>query len=234
VDLCLFLDIDGTLLDFAESPDGISADKELHELLHEARIATSGATALVSGRSLAQIDRIFAPEVWPAAGLHGLERRDASGRVHRQPLAPGRVESALRAFERIARHHPSIDIEDKGLTIALHYRRAPELEASLVDEVQQVADELGGGYHLQRGSCVLEIRPVGATKADAIDAFLSELPFTGRRPVYAGDDLTDVGAFEAVERAGGLSMAVGGRVHAMLNFPTVMHFRRYLSGLVRS
>jgi len=104
----------------------------------------------------------------------------------------------------------------------------------VVQEVQHVADELGGGYHVQRGSCVLEIRPVGATKGDAIDAFLAETPFAGRRPAYAGDDLTDLGAFEAVERAGGLSMAVGGRVHAMLNFPTVMHFRRYLSGLVQS
>jgi trehalose 6-phosphate phosphatase len=199
------------------------ADKELHDLLQSAKIATSGATALVSGRSLAQIDRIFAPELWPAAGLHGLERRDASGRVHRQPLSPGQFDVALRVFERIANHYPGIDIEDKGLTIALHYRRAPELEASLVNEVQHVADELGGGYHVQRGSCVLEIRPVGATKGDAIDAFLAEAPFAGRRPVYAGDDLTDLGAFRGRRARGRLSMAVGGHVHAMLNFPTVMH-----------
>jgi trehalose 6-phosphate phosphatase len=231
--VCLFLDVDGTLLEFADSPEHVTADAELRTLLRHAALATDGAAAFVSGRSLAQIDHMFAPLLWPAAGLHGLERRDAHGRLHHTPMTPGRVDLALREFERLAAGHVGVEVENKGLAIALHYRRAPELEATLAAEVEQVACDLGGGYHVQPGSCVFEIKPVGATKADAVDAFLAEAPFAGRRPLYAGDDLTDLDAFAAVERAGGLSMAVGGRVQAMVNFPTVAHFRRYLGELVK-
>jgi trehalose 6-phosphate phosphatase len=231
-ELCLFLDVDGTLLEFLDAPEQVVADDELQTLLHGAGRATSGATALISGRSIAQIDRMFAPGEWPAAGLHGLERRDAQGRLHRFRLDHSLVANARSALERIACRHPHVHVEDKGIAIALHFRRSPELHSTLAAEVQAIADELGANYHVQPGSCVLEIKPVGATKADAMDAFLAEPPFAGRRPVFAGDDLTDLGAFETVERAGGLSIAVGGRVHAMLNFPTVLHFRRFLAGLV--
>ena len=176
---------------------------------------------------------MFAPLQWPAAGLHGLERRDARGRLHHTAVTPARVDLALREFERLAAGHVGVEVENKGLAIALHFRRAPELQETLAAEVEQVAYDLGGGYHVQPGSCVYEIKPIGATKADAVDAFLAESPFAGRRPLYAGDDLTDLDAFAAVERAGGLSIAVGGRVHAMLNLPTVAHFRRYLADLVK-
>jgi trehalose 6-phosphate phosphatase len=230
--VCLLLDIDGTLLDFADSPRQVAVDAELAELLDRAAGATSGAVALVSGRSLAQIDELFAPRRWPAAGLHGLERRDAAGAVHRACLDASQIERARRQFEQLAWRHPQVEVEDKGLAVALHYRRAPELGAELTQEVQDVVDSLGGNYRVQPGSCVLEITPRGASKADAVEAFLDEPPFSGLEPLYAGDDLTDLAAFEAVERVGGLTIAVGDRVRAKLNFPTVMHFRRFLAGLV--
>ena len=230
--LCLFLDIDGTLLDFVDSPRLVAVDAELVDLLNRAAGATLGALALVSGRSLAQIDDLFAPTRWPAAGLHGLERRDAAGLVHRAPIDASQIDRARRQFEQLAWRHPQVEVEDKGLTVALHFRREPALGAELAVEVQDVVDSLGGNYRVQPGSCVLEITPRGASKADAVEAFLDERPFSGLQPLYAGDDLTDLAAFEAVERLGGLSIAVGDRVRAKLNFPTVMHFRRYLAGLV--
>ena len=229
---CLFLDIDGTLVDFADSPRHVAVDGELIELLDRAAVATSGAVALVSGRSLAQIDGLVAPKRWPAAGLHGLERRDAAGSVHRACLDASQIERARRQFEQLAWRHPQVEVEDKGLAVALHYRRAPELGPELAQEVQDIVDSIGGNYRVQPGSCVLEITPRGASKADAVESFLDEPPFSGLQPLYAGDDLTDLAAFEAVERFGGLTIAVGDRVRAKLNFPTVMHFRRYLAGLV--
>ena len=230
--LCLFLDIDGTLLDFVDSPRLVAVDAELVDLLNRAAGATLGALALVSGRSLAQIDDLFAPTRWPAAGLHGLERRDAAGLVHRASIDASQIDRARRQFEQLAWRHPQVEVEDKGLTVALHFRREPALGAELAVEVQDIVDSLGGNYRVQPGSCVLEITPRGASKADAVEAFLDERPFSGLQPLYAGDDLTDLAAFEAVERLGGLSIAVGDRVRAKLNFPTVMHFRRYLAGLV--
>ena len=229
---CLFLDIDGTLLDFVDSPRLVAVDAELVDLLDRAAGATLGALALVSGRSLAQIDELFAPTRWPAAGLHGLERRDAAGLVHRASIDASQIDRARRQFEQLAWRHAEVEVEDKGLTVALHYRRAPALGVELASEVQDIVDSLGGNYRVQPGSCVLEITPRGASKADAVEAFLDERPFSGLQPLYAGDDLTDLAAFEAVERLGGLSIAVGDRVRAKLNFPTVMHFRRYLAGLV--
>ena len=230
--LCLFLDIDGTLLDFVDSPRLVAVDAELVDLLNRAAGATLGALALVSGRSLTQIDDLFAPTRWPAAGLHGLERRDAAGLVHRASIDASQIDRARRQFEQLAWRHPQVEVEDKGLTVALHFRREPALGAELAVEVQDIVDSLGGNYRVQPGSCVLEITPRGASKADAVEAFLDERPFSGLQPLYAGDDLTDLAAFEAVERLGGLSIAVGDRVRAKLNFPTVMHFRRYLAGLV--
>jgi len=230
--LCLFLDIDGTLLDFVDSPRLLAVDAELVDLLNRAAGATLGALALVSGRSLAQIDDLFAPTRWPAAGLHGLERRDAAGLVHRASIDASQIDRARLQFEQLAWRHPQVEVEDKGLTVALHFRREPALGAELAIEVQDIVDSLGGNYRVQPGSCVLEITPRGASKADAVEAFLDERPFSGLQPLYAGDDLTDLAAFEAVERLGGLSIAVGDRVRAKLNFPTVMHFRRYLAGLV--
>ena len=230
--LSLFLDIDGTLLDFVDSPRLVAVDAELVDLLNRAAGATLGALALVSGRSLAQIDDLFAPTRWPAAGLHGLERRDAAGLVHRASIDASQIDRARRQFEQLAWRHPQVEVEDKGLAVALHFRREPALGAELAVEVQDIVDSLGGNYRVQPGSCVLEITPRGASKADAVEAFLDERPFSGLQPLYAGDDLTDLAAFEAVERLGGLSIAVGDRVRAKLNFPTVMHFRRYLAGLV--
>jgi trehalose 6-phosphate phosphatase len=216
---CLFLDVDGTLVEFGPSPDAVSVGSYVSHLLQRSALACAGAVALISGRSLAQIDALFAPRRWPAAGLHGVERRDARGQLHVHPT--GAVPVALRTgLERLAATHPGLLLEDKGRAVALHYRQAGELRAVLEREVEDLLERHGDdAFQLQPGDYVLELKPAGITKAHAIAAFLAEAPFAGRTPVFAGDDLTDLHGFEAVERLGGISIAVGPRVAAMVRVP---------------
>jgi trehalose 6-phosphate phosphatase len=214
---CLFLDVDGTLIEFGPAPHAVSVDSYVMQVLHRAALACDGAVALISGRSLAQLDALFTPRRFPAAGLHGVERRDARGQLHVHP--GGVVPIALRAgLERLAGTHPGLLLEDKGRAVALHFRQAAELRSALEREVQALLERHGSDeFHLQPGDYVLELKPAGITKAHAIEAFLAEAPFAGRTPVFAGDDLTDLHGFEAVERRGGISIAVGPRVSAMMD-----------------
>jgi trehalose 6-phosphate phosphatase len=227
----LFLDVDGTLLDFEARPDAVRADAQLRTLLERASRAVGGALALVSGRSLAQLDALFAPRHWPAAGLHGLERRDAEGGVHPGHAGP-LPATVLDALQRIAARHPGLLVEDKGRAAALHYRAAPALGAELEQAVTGLA-LAHDGLAVQPGACVVEIRPGGASKAHAIHAFMAEPPFHGRLPLYAGDDLTDLPAFAAVQSLGGVSVAVGSRVSAMCRLDTPADVRRELAAFIR-
>jgi trehalose 6-phosphate phosphatase len=226
----LFLDVDGTLLDLQARPDAVAVDPALQRLLQGAAQATNGALALVSGRSLAQLDALFAPQRWPAAGLHGAERRDAAGGLHvsrADPLPQVLVDELLKIAER----HPGLLVENKGRAVALHFRGAPALQARLESAVARIAQ----GHpevEIQPGAYVLELRPSGVSKAHAIEAFLAEPPFAGRTPVFAGDDLTDLAGFAAVQRRNGVSIAVGPRVQAMCNLESPRALRALLGNLV--
>jgi trehalose 6-phosphate phosphatase len=228
---CLFLDVDGTLLEIAPTPDAVQVEDSLKTLMLRVRDALDGAVALISGRSLEQLDALFAPERWPAAGLHGLERRGADEQVrHAGPHAAALADARL-AMVDIARRSPGTLVEDKGRSLALHYRAVPGLEAALRREVREVAARLGGEYHVLEGNRVFEVKPVAATKADAIRAFLAEPPFAGRRPMFIGDDITDLDGFAAVERAGGMSVAVGDRVQALSRVASPRDVRALLADL---
>jgi trehalose 6-phosphate phosphatase len=231
---CLFLDVDGTLLDIAPTPDAVRVEDSLKELLAATSDALRGALALVSGRSIATLDALFAPHTWPAAGLHGIERRDATGSIHfaapDSPDAPA-LDLAREALAAVVAAAPGALLEDKGRTLALHYRAIPEREAELRRAVRAVADRLGDHYHVLEGNRVLELKPAAATKADAIRAFMGEVPFAGRRPIFVGDDLTDLDGFAAVERAGGISVAVGDRVQAQVRVASPRDVRMLLADL---
>jgi trehalose 6-phosphate phosphatase len=205
----LFLDLDGTLLEFADHPAEAAVGPQLRQLLAALPRATEGALALVSGRRLADLDSLLAPTVLPAAGLHGLERRDAAGQLTRvdatgEELA--RLMPALREFER---RHVGLLLEDKGLTLALHYRRRPELAAAVRQFVAQTTQQLSAGLQLLHGNQVVEIRPPGGDKGGAIAAFMRESPFVGRTPVFIGDDVTDEDGFRVVRQLHGLAVKVG-------------------------
>lgn len=230
---CLFLDVDGTLLDIAPTPDTVRVGAVLKDTLLAVAGALDGAVALISGRPIAVLDQLFAPERWPAAGLHGLERRDALGRLHRQDQDGRVLDGARRVLGAVAVSLPGVVIEDKTELLALHYRAAPETESLLRRAVHAVTGELGPSFHVLEGKYVFEIKPAVATKADAVRAFLAEAPFAGRRPIYVGDDVTDLDGFAAVERAGGLSVAVGERVSAQRHLASPREVLQLLAGLTQ-
>jgi trehalose 6-phosphate phosphatase len=229
--LAFFLDVDGTLLEIAPEPDAVVVEPELLTLLHALIARSDGAVALVSGRSINTLDEFFEPLVLPAAGLHGFERRTAAGHYLRKPLPAGDLLNGARAqLQRLIAEVPDLLLEDKRFSLALHYRKVPHLEVPLLAEVSGLVAELGPDFELQRGRCVAEIRPASANKAAAIAEFMLEEPFRGRRPLCLGDDITDECAFDWVNRAGGLSVAVGVErdSHAQAHLKSVSAARLWL------
>ena len=206
-DWALFLDVDGTLLDFADTPEGVQVPAHLQATLTALHRRLDGALALVSGRALAQLDALFAPLVLPAAGLHGLELRDSGLHAHPRPVA---IEGVLAAARGLAAKYPGALVEDKGIAFALHWRTAPDAEEPLHEFATSALIELPG-YHLLPGNGVLELRLDGTHKGEAVLALLSSPPFKGRRPVFVGDDITDEDGFVAVTRHGGFGVLVGQR-----------------------
>ncbi len=206
----LFLDLDGTLIEIAPTPDAVRPARRLPQLLEHLSHRLGSALAIVSGRPISEIDRILAPLVLPAAGLHGLERRSANGTRHPPPALP-RLRELRTALQDFAADHPGLLLEDKGAALALHYRARPDLRAATAAAVEAALGCAHTGLAVQRGKAVIEIRPDGADKGMAVAAFMSEPPFAGRRPVFAGDDLTDEAAFRAVRERGGVTVRVGGK-----------------------
>ncbi len=203
----LFLDVDGTLVAIAPTPEAVRAEPALLALLERLLRVCDGALALISGRSLASIDRIFQPLVLPAAGVHGWERRRADGLA--MPInVPADALLPLRpALETYAATHPGVLFEDKGDSVALHYRLAPRLGAAVCRLARRLVAE-HPELRLVEGRKVVEFVPRGADKGRAVGAFLAEPPFAGRRPVYVGDDATDEDGFTIVNQRGGLSVRV--------------------------
>ena len=211
IDLCataLFLDVDGTLLGFKERPEDVVADPALLDLLRGLHEATGGALALVSGRMISDLDRIVDPLVLPAAGVHGAELRFADGR--RAAAAGAAIAEVRAAVAAFVEARPGLRLEDKGgAALALHYRQAPEradeARAFLAETVRDDA------LAIQHGKMVAEVKAAGCHKGMAIAALLGMPPFTGRTPLFAGDDLTDEYGFEMVNGVpGGVSIKIGG------------------------
>jgi trehalose 6-phosphate phosphatase len=228
---CLFLDVDGTLIELTDSPLDTVASPELKTLLGQVAERLGGALALVSGRSIDYLDGLFAPLRLPAAGLHGVERRKASGAMHGASFVDTQLTGARSAVNALVRDHPGTSVEDKGRTIAVHFRMAPEREAEVRHALAAIAKPLGSNYHIQEGNMVLEIKPRGFTKATAIKAFMAEPPFSGRTPVFVGDDLTDQDGFQMIEDQGGISIAVGDRVRAQFHLENPAAVRNWLHSI---
>lgn len=228
-----FLDIDGTLLEHAEHPQAVRVDPELRSLLEGLLAACGGAVALISGRSVRDIEDLFHPLVFPAAGQHGIERRAADGALHRHAPPLERLGRAAAELVRLTAAHSDLLLENKGLTLALHYRRAPHLAGLVEREMRSVAAALGDDFELQAGKFVFEVKPSGKDKGSAIEEFASEPPFADRLPVFVGDDLTDELAFHVVNRLGGHSVKVGpGGTCARWRIADSAAVRRWLRGYV--
>ncbi|MGV4199341.1 trehalose-phosphatase [Citrobacter murliniae] len=203
-----FFDLDGTLAEIKPHPDQVVVPKTVLHLLHRLAAQNAGALALISGRSMAELDVLTTPFRFPLAGVHGAERRDINGHAHIVSL-PQDVEREIDVLLNAAMAElPGTTLEAKGMAFALHYRQAPEHEAALLALAQHIIHKWPQ-LALQPGKCVVEIKPKGTNKGEAIDAFMQEAPFAGRVPVFIGDDLTDEAGFRVVNRAGGISVKVG-------------------------
>jgi len=230
----LFLDVDGSLLDFADDPSAVVVPPALRRRLAGLHAALDGALALVSGRALADLARLFGDPPWTLVGLHGLERHDAAGRAQAPSIEPAQVRRMRRETAALAaRLGEAVRWEDKGVAAALHCRRAPSLLPALRREAMALAARLPG-YELQPGDMVMEFKPAGMDKGRAVAELLAAPPFAGRRPVYLGDDLTDEHAFAAVNAARGLSVRVGGRTpsHALFTLPNPAAVQAWLSDVL--
>ena len=209
VQLALFLDVDGCLVEFQPTPEDVKIDAPVLRLLERLHAALGGALAIISGRTLADLDRLFAPLELPCAGQYGLERRSADGTVHGAPLPdPAAIESMRRESFALLRRMPGLLVEDKGASIALHYREAPQIAAEVAAAAAEIAAPLAGAYEVQAGSMVRELKPLTCDKGIALKLYCSEAPFRNRVPVFLGDDIADEPAFAAVNAVGGISVSV--------------------------
>jgi trehalose 6-phosphate phosphatase len=205
----LFLDIDGTLLDLAPTPDAVDVPPTMVALLQRLSDKVGGAIAFVSGRTIAGIDRLFKPLRLPAVGVHGGEIRGPDGRIVADENLCEELQSAEPVLREAISHIRGVILENKRSAIALHYRSVPERGREVLKVAELVASGMGGEFGVLMGKCVVEIRPRHLTKGSAIDRLMHQAPFRGRTPIFAGDDNTDEDAFEVVNRLGGVSVHVG-------------------------
>ena len=202
----LFLDLDGTLAPIVDRPQDVAPDPRRTSLLDGLAAALDGRLAVVSGRTLCDIDRILENRVIAVAAIHGLVRRDSTGAVTETGGHAG-LPAALEALRAFARRDPRLLVEDKGPSVTLHYRMAPDLSEPAKAEARQVAAQTG--LVLQPGDMVAELRTPGPSKGDSVKAFMREPPFIGATPIFVGDDLTDEHGFAAAIELGGYGVLVG-------------------------
>ena len=224
----LFLDFDGTLVELAPTPEAIVVPSRLPGLLQALSGRFSGALALVTGRSLSNLDRHLGRS-FPAAGQHGAQWRFVPDQPPRERHEPA-LEAARRRVHELAGSRPGLVVEDKGATLAVHYRAVPEAGREVHAELEALARASSGALEVISGKSVCEIRPAGADKGAALDTFLGTPPFAGRLPLMLGDDVTDEAGFAAALRAGGAAIKVGeGESLAPWRLPTPSSVLTWLS-----
>lgn len=232
--VALFLDIDGTLLDFEKHPEQVRADDTLNALLERLSARLDGALALISGRSIGEIDRVFAPLKLAAAGTHGLEYRAEGDReVTKRAVEPLPAE-ALDEMQVFVAGRPGLLLEQKPLGAALHYRNAPEEADAVREHARSIAQRYGPGLRVLDGKMVCELVPGGHGKGTAIRAFMAGTPFRDRKPAFLGDDVTDEAGFRVVNEMDGLSVKIGDGedTEARWRLPDVAAARAWLEGLL--
>ena len=206
----ILLDIDGTILDFAPSPRQVSVPPDLRQTLTRLARLTGGALALVSGRPIDDIDLLFAPLRLAAIGVHGAEMRtdgDAPVQKRAAPLS----ENLKRRLEQVATLGPGILAEDKGYSVALHFRQSPASEPDVLRAIHTICAAIPQeAVEILPGKFVVDIKPAAITKGEAVRELMQHPPFAGRHPIFIGDDTTDLSVFEVVPKFGGRAYSVGG------------------------
>lgn len=234
-DLALLLDVDGSILDLAPTPPGVRVPPTLRRTLELLSQRTDGAVAFVSGRKLSDLDLIFSPLQLPAIGGHGAELRvkagDASGSP---PIAP--LDFILkRKLAAAAQLAPGIVVEDKGYSLALHYRLAPEKGDMVWQFVNTVcSDHPSGLIELLPGKLMVEVKRTGFNKATAVRELMTHCPFAGRRPIFIGDDVTDEVVFAIMPDFDGVAISVGEMPGVNYHFDRPDNVRNWLEAIARS
>jgi trehalose 6-phosphate phosphatase len=206
--VALFLDIDGTLLEHQAHPDAVSVDVGLKQLLDAVERRLDGALAFITGRSVATVDRLFAPLALPIAGLYGLEHRLAKGGKIDPANEPEDVAAVAEALHSEFGDTKGLFFERKGPVLAIHTRGAPEALPAVREAAERALKDLPAGYRIVCGTAGLEFMPAEALKGAAIRRFMALDAFRDRLPVFIGDDVSDENGFEYVNACGGVSIRV--------------------------
>ena len=212
--LAFLLDVDGTLLDLAPTPREVRVPPELRETLTRLWQRTGGAVAFVSGRPVGELDLIFTPLLLPAVGGHGAELRPVSdGKIAKFAELPPLDPRIKRRFATIADIGPGIILEDKGYSLAIHYRLAPDKESAVIRAAAALFAELSEfPIELLPGKFMIEVKQTGFDKATGVRELMKFAPFVGRRPVLLGDDVTDESMFTVAPEYDGIAISVGARL----------------------
>ena len=229
---CVFLDLDGTLVEIEDRPDDVQIDAATRQFVERLRDKVGRALALVSGRDIHVIDRLLYPLVLPVAGVHGLQRRDAAGRLHSPDIDQGVVEAIAARLEAAFLSEPGVVIERKTGAVAIHFRLRPDFEKKCHALARKIIRDRPD-LHMIKGKMVCEIRMHGNDKGAVIATFLEERPFKGRKPIFVGDDTTDEPGFVAVNARDGVSIKIGeGVTAARYRAANILELRNWLDGLM--
>ena len=231
-EVAILLDVDGTILDVAATPQGVAVPASLVRTLAELHGRTGGALALVSGRLIENLDRLFVPLKLPCVGGHGVEWRIADGapiqRRHAElsPLLKTQVTAAVTV-------DPRIFVEDKGSSLAVHYRLAPERGPLIKNKIAAILDRASGEkLEMLCGKAVIEIKPASFNKGVAVCELMKIAPFAQRIPLFVGDDVTDESVFAVMPALGGFGYSVGWEVPGVSGtFRDPQDVRDWLAGL---
>lgn len=205
----LFLDLDGTLSPLKEKPADVVLETRLLDLLQQLHQRLDGALAIISGRSINDLSRLLSPLELPLAGQHGAERHDEVNGYSLSEPDYATLHEAREELRRFLDAHPELELEDKGASLALHYRNAPDKQPTIERQLDSLRERLGDALIMHGGKSVFELRTTSCNKGEAIHHFMQAAPFAQRTPVFLGDDLTDEDGFEAVNALGGYSIKVG-------------------------
>jgi trehalose 6-phosphate phosphatase len=232
-DIALFLDIDGTLLEHQPHPEDVYVDDRLRSLIGAVARTLDGAAAFVTGRNVAMVDRLFAPLHLPTAGLYGLERRLTSDGPVERADEPEDLAAVADQLQHRFRSTEGIYFERKGAVLAVHTRAAPAIFPQVKAAAEEALSRLPDGYRVVAGHAGLEFMPLEALKSAAIERFMKTRPFTGRLPVFLGDDVSDEAGFEYVNARDGISIRVRpqGQTEARFALPDVASVHEWLAGL---
>lgn len=224
-----FFDVDGTLVEIAATPSDIVVHDDLPHLIARLNVLSGGAVALITGRTISNVDEVIPVPGLSIAGQHGLEVRTASGSVD-AAKTDADFAKIVDELSELSRRHPGLIVEPKGSSVALHYRRVPKLAGYAHRVIRSLESRYGPGLTVQKGKMVVELRAEGRDKGEAIQRLMKTEPFKGRIPVFIGDDVTDEAGFETINTLDGISIKVGrGRTNARYRLRSVDDVRSWLA-----